>query len=472
MSSTVPNRHAIVLGGSIAGLLAARVLSDFFEKVSIVERDPQPDAPTARKGAPQGHHVHVLLKSGEQILADLFPGIIEDLEQQGAQRADFSQDVHWYHFGCWKLQYPSGFLVHVQSRPLLEYTLRQHLRRVPNVLCLYGQVVAGVLTTADRARVQGVRIHPSDTPTAVQELAADLVIDASGRGSQTPRWLQEWGYRPPPETQVRIGLTYSTQVFEAPSQGTRDWKVLALNPAKHGGTRAGYVFGVEGNRWLVTLGGYSGDKTPHTNEGFVEYAKSLATPDIYRLLQTLKPVSDIKVFNVPFTTRRHYEKVSRFPAGLVVLGDSFCVFDPVFGQGMSSAAKQASALRELLKKEGYDASAAFSRRAHRRFSREVLAPWLLATSEDFRYPKTEGKKPFFIPFLHWYSGHVFALSGEDREVYEAFRQALHLLRGPEVLFQPRVLWRVLRHALLGSPSAASERMPPHPAGSDGSPDAR
>ena len=456
MSSNARNQHAVVIGGSIAGLLAARVLSDFFEKVSVIERDPQPTAPTTRKGAPQGHHVHVLLKSGEQILADLFPGIVDDLVQQGAQRADFSQDVHWFHFGRWKLQFPSGFLVLVQSRPLLEYTIRHCLRRLPNVTCFYEHAAEALLKSADNTQVQGVRIHPNGDKTATQDLAADLVIDASGRGSQTPRWLQESGYQPPPETQVKIGLSYSTQVFQAPSEGGHSWKVLALNPARQGGTRAGYVFRVEGNRWLVTLGGYSGDKTPHTPEAFLEYAKSLAAPDIYEAIKTLQPISDIKVFNVPYTTRRHYEKLSRFPAGLVVLGDSFCVFDPVFGQGMSSAAKQANALRELLKKDGYDASAAFSQRAHRRFSRVVLAPWLLATSEDFRYPKTEGKKAFFIPFLHWYSGHVFALSGEDHEVYEAFRLALHLLRGPEVLFAPRVLWRVLRHALSGSASTAPE----------------
>lgn len=462
MSFSTQRKQAIVIGGSVAGLLAARALSDHFENVILIERDPQPESPIARKGVPQGHHVHVLLKSGELALEEFFPGIVDELVSNGSRKVDFSKDIRWFHFGHWKMRYDSGFNVMVQSRPLLEYTIRQRLSALKNVSFYYGHSVDEVIASPDKTRVVGVRVHSVDDRAEAQDLTADLVVDASGRGSKTPQWLEELGYARPAETQVKIGLTYSSQFFEAPAQHTEDWTLMALNPAVNGGTRAGYVFPVEGNRWLVTFGGYSGDKTPQTGDTFVEYAKGLATPDIYNVIKDLTPISEVKVFNVPHTTRRHYESLSRFPAGLVVMGDSFCAFDPVFGQGMSSAAKQAVALHTLLKQHGYDGSVAFAQRLHKRLAGVVLAPWLLATSEDFRYPKTEGKKAFFIPFLHWYSAHVFALSATDKEVYNAFRVVMHLQSGPEALFKPSIVWKVLRRAFGGKTAQAEVELQPAP----------
>jgi 2-polyprenyl-6-methoxyphenol hydroxylase-like FAD-dependent oxidoreductase len=462
MNTSTHSKQAIVMGGSVAGLLAARALASHFTQVIVVERDPQPESPIARKGVPQGHHVHVLLKSGELALEEFFPGIVDELVENGAQKVDFSKGIRWYHFGHWKMRYDSGFHVMVQSRPLLEHTIRQRLHALGNVSFYYGYAVDELLTTPDKTAVVGVRVHQVDDRASAEDLTADLVVDASGRGSKTPQWLEDLGYARPAETQVKIGLTYSSQFFEAPAQHNEDWTLMALNPAVNGGTRAGYVFPVEGNRWLVTFGGYSGDKTPQTEDTFVEYAKGLATPDIYNVIKDLTPISDVKVFNVPQTTRRHYESLSRFPAGLVVLGDSFCAFDPVFGQGMSSAAKQAVALKQVLAQHGYDGTAEFSRRFHKRIAGVVLAPWLLATSEDFRYPKTEGKKAFFIPFLHWYSGHVFALSATDKEVYNAFRIVMHLQSGPEALFKPSIVWKVLRRAFGGKSAQPVAELTPAP----------
>lgn len=462
MSFSTQGKHAIVIGGSVAGLLAARALSDHFAQVSIIERDLQPESPTARKGVPQGHHVHALLKSGELAIEGFFPGIVDEMMKQGASKVDFSKDIRWFHFGHWKMRYESGFDVLIQSRPLLEHTIRQRLSALGNVSFFYGCSVDTVITSPDKTRVVGVQMYRAEDRSTLEALHADLVVDASGRGSKTPQWLEELGYERPVETQVKIGLTYSSQLFEAPANSQQDWKLLVLNPALNGGTRAGYVFPVENNRWLVTFGGYSGDKTPQSAETFVEYAKGMATPDIYNTIKDLKPISDVKVFNVPHTTRRHYENLSRFPAGLVVMGDSFCAFDPVFGQGMSSAAKQAVALHTLLKQHGYDGKAAFAQRLHKRLAGVVLAPWLLATSEDFRYPKTEGKKAFFIPFLHWYSGHIFGLSATDKEVYNAFRVVMHLQSGPEALFKPSIIWKVLRRAFGGKTAQPVTELQPKP----------
>ncbi len=442
-------KQAVVIGGSMAGLLAARVLSDHFTQVMVVERDPLPDSPTARKGAPQAHHAHALLKSGELVLENLFPGLMQELAQKGAVQADFSADVKWFHFGHWKMRAKTGFNVSVQSRPLLEYTIRQRIEALGNVTFYYGYAVEDVIASEDKTRVTGIRIQKADDRTAREDLSADLVVDASGRGSKTPQWLESLGYDRASETRVKIDLSYSSQVFDAPAAQTDDWKLLVLNPDIPNNTRAGYIFPIENGQWLVTYGGYSGDKTPLTSETFVEYAKGLATLDIYNAIKDLTPASDVKSFNVPMTVRHHYEALSRFPAGLIVMGDSFCAFDPVFGQGMSSAAKQALALSKMLSTDGYQATAAFSQRFHKCVSGVVTTPWLLATSEDFRYPKTEGKKEFFIPILHWYTGHIFALSATDMEVYSAFRAVMHLQTGPLALFKPSILFKVLSRALGG-----------------------
>ena len=458
MPPSVKGKLAVVIGASVAGLLAARVLSDHFKQVIVVERDPHPDSPIPRKGAPQGYHAHALLKSGELALEALFPGLIEDLIQKDARQIDFSGDVKWFHFGHWKMRAETGFSVMIQSRPLVEQTIRQRLEALGNISFYYGYTVEDVIASDDKTRVTGIRIQKADERSIRQDLSADLVVDAGGRGSKTPQWLESLGYKRASETRVKIDLSYSSQVFEAPATRTDDWKLLVLNPDIPNNTRAGYIFPIENDQWLVTYGGYSGDKTPQTAETFVEYAQGLATLDVYEAIKGLKPVSDVKVFNVPTTVRHHYENLSRFPAGLIVMGDSFCAFDPVFGQGMSSAAKQAMTLQALLATDGYQNTAAFSQAFHKRVSGVISTPWLLATSEDFRYPKTEGKKAFFIPILHWYTGHIFALSATDTDVYNAFRSVMHLQSGPIALFKPGIVLKVLARAFGGKRNAQASSL--------------
>jgi 2-polyprenyl-6-methoxyphenol hydroxylase-like FAD-dependent oxidoreductase len=446
MTNSLIGKQAVVLGGSMAGLAAARALSNHYEKVIVIERDTPAAEAAPRKGTPQSHHAHALLKSGENALNKLFPKFTDNVIANGAHQIDFSADVKWFHAGNWKMRYQSDFKVLVQSRPLLEHELRKQFAQVGNVQFYYGYEVCEMVASMDASTIVGVNIQHIDKRGDIEFLASDLVVDASGRGSRTPQCLEKLGYARPEETQVKIDLTYSSRIYEMSEGANYDWRILLLNPEPPKTVRAGYVFPVEDNRWLVTLAGYSGDRTPQDNDSFLEYAKGLANLELYNVLRTMKPVTDVKVFSVPATVNRHYEKLSQFPTGLVVMGDAKCAFDPVFGQGMSVATLEAVALDDMLAQESAQSMATFPQRFHKKAAEIVFTPLLMGTSEDFRYPGTVGKKAFFIPFMQWYSMQVFELSAFDKVVYEAFRDAMGLLAGPEVLFKPAVALKVFKHA--------------------------
>lgn len=452
MHTRTLGKQAVVIGGSIAGLAAARALSSHFETVLVVERDEQPQRADPRKAIPQGHHVHVLLKSGERALESLFPGLIDELQAAGARLVDASRDVRWFHAGQWKLRYESGFMLCGQSRPLLEQTIRRRVQALGNVSFRYGMEAESLLGGANGAPAAGVRLRRLADRTHTEDIEADLVVDASGRGSKLPQWLEAMGYRAPPETRLNIGLTYTSRLYDAPPDGTHDWLALLVNPHGPHALKGGYIFGLEGGRWLVTLAGYSGVPSPKDKAQFLAYAESLAQPDVYEAIRGRPAISDIKSYAVPQTIRRHYEKLGRMPAQLVVMGDALCAFDPVFGQGMSVAAKEAVALDTLL---ASGSLADVGRRFHTQAARIVEVPWMLSTSEDFRFRATEGRRPLALPILHWYSGHIFTLSGDDRQVYDAFRQVMHLLDGVGALFAPGIVLKVLRHALRRRPHRAA-----------------
>jgi 2-polyprenyl-6-methoxyphenol hydroxylase-like FAD-dependent oxidoreductase len=437
------NQHAIVIGGSMAGMMAAKVLSNYFEQVTIIERDSPHEGTQARKGVPQGNHAHVLLKRGEQALGRLFPGIWQEMEALGSQNVDMAEKMHWFHCGVWKVRFNSNFPIYLQSRPLLEWKVRNRLARVGNVNFRYNTIVSHLLTSADKSRVTGVQIRQDGY---VSELTTDLIVDASGRGSQTPRWLQELGYEVPTESTVKINLGYASRLYRPASHQTPDWQGLVVYPRIPESKRQGLVFRVEHDKWLVTLVGYAGDHPSQKEDEFMSFAESLAHPIVAQTLKQATPVSDIKTFKYPKEVRRHYEKLQRIPDGLLVLGDAFCSFDPVFGQGMSVAAMEAEALDRCLHQANGKVPG-LSRHFHKRIAKLVIVPWLLATGEGLRFEEVEGKRPFYLKALHWYNTQIFELTGESEAVYADFLQVLHLMKLPTLLFHPRNLWQVLRHHL-------------------------
>lgn len=434
-------KHAIVIGGSIAGLMTARVLSDFFERVTILERDPVADQPEARKGQPQTRHLHALLAGGMNIMSEFFPDLPAGLAAAGARVDDMATSVRWYVAGGYRRQFKSGLVGSLSSRPMLEWLVRQRVLALPNVALLDRYNVEQPMANEDRTRVIGVRATRRVEGAVSEIMPADLVVDASGRGAAAPKWLEMLGYARPEEESIKVNLGYATRLYRRKPGDLADLDAILVSPTPPHGTRAGLIFYVEGDRWIVTLVGAQGDHPGDDEEGFLDFARSLEAPDIYNAICRLEPLSDIVLHKFPASLRRRYEKLARFPEGYLVLGDAVSSFNPIYGQGMTSAAMQAKALHTLLAERA--ALTGLWRPFFARISKIVDIPWQLAAGADFAFEGTEGKKPPAVGLINAYMAKVNQATHHDTVVYGAFLRVLNLLAPPTSLFHPKILWRVL-----------------------------
>jgi 2-polyprenyl-6-methoxyphenol hydroxylase-like FAD-dependent oxidoreductase len=438
--------HAVVVGGSIAGIVAAAALSPHFARVTIVERDPYPDRPDVRKGTPQAKHVHVLLKHGEAAIEALLPGVFAELAAEGGQRVDTARDARWHYFGDWKARFTSGVEMVSQSRALLEWKLRRRAVGLANVSSIHADVSGLVAGAA--GRIAGVRLRRREPGTAQTEtLEADLVVDASGRGSRMPQWLADHGIDRPPESEVGVDVGYASRFYRR-TDATRDWTALLCHP-RPPDTRCGVLLPVEGGRWMLTLVGWYGDHPAGDEAGFLAFTASLATHALYDAVKDAEPLSPIALHRFPSNRRRHYERLANLPDGVVVLGDAACSFNPVYAQGMATSALGARALDTCLREQrsarGPGDLVGFSRRFQRELARVTDAPWLLAITEDFRSPRAEGKRPPWMPLLCWYTARVHELTWRDAFTARRFLEVMHLVRPPSALFHPYIVLRALTH---------------------------
>ena len=335
------------------------------------------------------------------------------------------------------------------SRPLLEWAVRSEVLTTPNIRFLeehevvalrlgHGDVVAGV-ALRDRAS------------SAAFDVSADLVVDASGRSSKLPAWLEALGLPTPQESTVDGRLGYATRVFEVPADLDVSWKGVYVQPAAPEVTRGGIMFPVEGNRWVLTLIGAAGDHAPTDEAGFVEFANSLRDPLIADAIAAAKPVSPIWGYLRTENRWRHYEKLT-MPTGLLAIGDSLCAFNPVYGQGMTVAAKEVAVLRDLLSgcRSAKDLPRAL-RGAQAAVAKRAKGPWILATGNDLRYPGTIGGSQKSIDRLvNRYLDRVIAAVADDEVVNAAFLRVLNLIDEPTALFAPRIAARVLRPRRFGA----------------------
>ena len=446
MNTTPPVRRAIVIGGSISGLLAARVLSDHFTQVTLIERDSFSDRPEHRPGQPQTRHLHGLLASGKATLEHYFPDLIESLAAGGATLGDMAGSARWYVQGGYRLQYDSGMTGIQLSRPFLEWQVRRRVAALSNVTVLDHTTVEGLTTNPERSRITGVQIHrraaPDPADTTRQTLTADLVVDASGRNSPSPRWLEACGYARPPESLVTVGLGYATRIYRRRPHDLEGASSLLISPEPPQNQRAGIAFPMEGDRWIVTLAGWMADQPPTDEQGFLAFAKRLPAPDLYNLIAQAEPLSGITPYKFPASLRRHYERLHRFPEGYLVMGDALCSFDPAYGQGMSSAALQATLLDKVLQQQP-DGSRLF-RPFFRQAAKIIDIPWQLTLGEDFRFPGTQGQKPLGTDLINRYTTPVQQATHSDAIVYDAFLKVMNLVAPPTSLFHPQIVWRVFR----------------------------
>jgi 2-polyprenyl-6-methoxyphenol hydroxylase-like FAD-dependent oxidoreductase len=444
------HKNAVVLGASIAGLGAARALSNHFERVTIVERDALVDAAIVRKGVPQAEHAHGLLASGYRVLDGYFPGMMDDLVAAGAIPGDVSGDFVWYQFGCWKLRADCGLRGIVVSRPTLEAAVRRRVRALPKVTFLDEHDVEGAVFDARAGRVTGVTIKNRKSNVSTT-LDADLVVDTLGRGSPAPKWLASWGFGEVAEEQVKVEIGYATGLFERRSGdlfGTAGALVAGTPPA----TRHGFVLGTEGDRWTVTLVGGLRDFPPDDVAGWKEFARTLALPVVHELVKEREPLAPIASYRFPANRRRMFSSLARFPTGFLVMGDAVCSFNPAYGQGMSVALCQAKALDENIAQGDVGLAKRFLSRAHALCD----APWAIATGEDLRYPSVEGKRPPGFAVLSRYMERAHRAASRDPVVLRRFFDVANLLAPPTAMLSPGIAWRVLvggRGAPQTSPAA-------------------
>ncbi|WP_460340808.1 FAD-dependent oxidoreductase [Actinoallomurus acanthiterrae] len=427
--------HAVVVGGSMAGLLAARVLSAHFDRVTLIERDRFPAEPVFRAGVPQARHVHVLWTRGREIVEVLFPGLEDTLRAAGALVVGVPADVLWLTSAGWRRRFDATELLSC-SRPLLDWAVRRRLTGPPDdgrapVDVLEGRHVTGLLPQG--RDVTGV-VLGSDG-----ELRADLVVDATGRGSRAPSWLEALGYPAPPETRVDPLLGYASRYYAIPRGFDADWKALYLQADPPATRRTGGLFPQEGDRWLCSLSGAGRDYGPTGEDAFLAFARGLRSPVLYEAIRDAEPLTPITAFRRTANHRRHYERLRAWPRGFVVIGDAVCAFNPIYGQGMSVAAVAALALDRSLREPG----PGFERRFQRGVARSAAGAWLVATGEDLRYRETEAAHVRLrTRVINAYVDEVVATANVDRHVCERLVHVLALMAAPTSLFAPTVLARV------------------------------
>lgn len=450
--------HAIVLGGSMAGLLAARVLSDHFAQVTLVERDVLPEEVANRRGVPQGRHTHGLLASGQDTLKQLFPGLCEQLSADGAVHSDILKDMRWF--------FESGTLARTETemqglmltRPFLETAIRTRVRQLRNVTVRDGVQMIGLLSNEAKNAVTGVQLQSG------MSLTADLVVDATGRGSRACEWLRGMGYEPPAEERVEIGLSYTTRFFKRePHHLDGDLgSVVAPTPE---GKRGGVMIAQEGNRWTVTLISHFVPAAGEELEAFRSFTALLPSTAIHDVVRVAEPIGDAFGARFPASIRRRYERLRRFPERFVVMGDAICSFNPIYGQGMSVSALEALALGEVVAAGKEHVGQRFFARA----SRIIDSPWTTAVGNDLRMPEAVGPRSAIGNQINRYVARLQRAAHTDPELAVAFMRVANLLDHPQSLFAPKVVWRVIRSKHAKAKRAGTQGTGTHASAGDTSP---
>jgi 2-polyprenyl-6-methoxyphenol hydroxylase-like FAD-dependent oxidoreductase len=331
---------------------------------------------------------------------------------------------------------------------------------LPNVTLMDECDVEGPATTEDRRRVTGVYVIQRGAGHQATTLPADLVVDASGRGSASPKWLEQLGYSRPEEETVQINISYATRIYRRKPGDLVEAKLLIISPEPPENSRGGFLFPLEEDRWIVSLGGRGDDNPPTDESGFLAYARSLAAPDLAQMLPRLEPLSDIYAYRFPANLRRRYEKVAHFPDGYLVLGDAVCSFNPIYGQGMTSAALQAVELDRLLQSRGAQGVTGLAAPYFKRVAKIVDSPWQMAVGQDFRFPTTVGEKSPKTDFINSYVARVNRATHHDPVVYRAFLDVMNMIKPPTSLMAPKIMARVMWPARRGRHQASAAQSQP------------
>lgn len=430
----------MVLGAGLAGLAAAGALAARFEEVTVVERDGLPATGQHRAGVPQGRHAHHLMASGLDGLVELFPGIIEDLEAEGAHIIPASEVPFYLARGRLRLD-DDRLRICGATRPLIEAVVRDRVRALPGVRYAERHEVVGLAGTPDRARVTGVRLRTRDHPSADEALAADLVVDTMGRGSRSPWWLADLGYAVPDEERMQVDVHYSTRLFhrQPTDLGGCRHVIVGIPP---GGRRGGLTLAVEGDRWLVTLVGFLGERPPTDLDGFIAYARTLWSDELHEVVAHATPITDGVAGAFHSYVRRRYDRLPSFPHRYVLSGDAVCSLNPVYAQGMSVAIREALTLGRIVERHDLDR---VGERLLRQTRPLVDSAWTLATGADLAHPEVQGPRPVSWRLIDRYMKRLLPAAHHDPLVANTFLKVNTFVADPPQLFAPRIVKRVWQH---------------------------
>jgi 2-polyprenyl-6-methoxyphenol hydroxylase-like FAD-dependent oxidoreductase len=432
----------------MAGMLAARVLSDHFDDVTVLERDQLPETPTARKGVPQARHAHALLQRGRLVMERLLPGLTDELVGAGAEPMDATQDVATMCPHGWYVRCVGGPTFLGASRDLIDHGVRSRVAAIPNVRIRPRVDVDGLIRDpGDRSGVAGVRLRARPAGHGVsrirEELAADLVVVADGRNSRLPDWLNALGYEPPQETVVNSFQGYASRRYRPPAGFKSDWKALYIQQAPPDHPRGGLISPAEGGFWIVSLVGGDGDYPPVDDAGFLDFARNLRSPALYEAIVEAEPLTPIVGHRATENRLRHYDRLERFPKGVVVVGDAVCAFNPVYGQGMTAAAIGAEVLDRWLRgtswRHGLGSGGVFQHS----LARATAAAWQLSTGADYRFRTAEGTpQGWFARLAGGHLDRVMRAATWQPGILRRLTGVIHLLHPPATLFGPGVLARL------------------------------
>jgi 2-polyprenyl-6-methoxyphenol hydroxylase-like FAD-dependent oxidoreductase len=442
MTSIQIGKQAVVIGAGMAGLTAAGALADHFYHVVVVERDALPSEAAHRAGTPQGRHVHGLLFSGQRALSELFPGFEQDLARAGAVPLRAGLDLRVERPGYDPFpQRDLGWSGYAASRAAIERAVRRRLEARPNIKLRERCRVHEVLAASNGGAVTGVR-H-ANANGATETITADLVVDASGRGAPTLGLLRSIDRPLPKETKIGIDVGYATCIFSIPDDASTEWKGVMTFPQVPQSSRGCLLLPIEGNRWMVTIGGRHGEAPTGDADGFLTYAKELRTPTVYNAIRNAKRLDGVARYVFPESVWRHFERLDSFPRGLLPIGDAICCFNPVYGQGMSVAALEACLLKRLLERSG-DTSDPISKLAPTFFEEMqtlLETPWSVAML-DFAFPETRGQRPADFETTLKFGIALTRLAAEDPAVHKLTLEVQHLLKPRTVYRDPDLVRRV------------------------------
>jgi 2-polyprenyl-6-methoxyphenol hydroxylase-like FAD-dependent oxidoreductase len=442
MSKRWKGKQAVVIGAGIGGLAAAQALADHFECVVVLERDEFEGA-MPRPGVPQGKHLHGLLAGGLIALNELFPSFTDSLVQAGGHMADVGLAVQIEFPGM--PAFPRRALdIHsvFMSRPPMEFVMRTRLKLCNNVSLAGGCRRVSILGESDGRAVTGV-FYENREGTG-QTLMAELVVDASGRGMPTLEFLKSIGLPEPEETVIGVDINYATALYDVPATRAPDFKLsmtLAEAPEK---SRCGYTMLSEDGLWFVTLVSRGADKSPADEDAFVAFSQDLPTKTTSNLINIGKRRGEISRYGLPECRRRHFHRMTTFPAGLIPLGDSVCRLNPVYGHGMTVAAKEAVVLRDVL------AAHASNDNPPEDVGRDYLAciesviddPWTMSSVPDLVYPDTRGQRPENLQQMLEYQFALCNAATRDPVLHKLYTEVRSLMKPASAVNSPEVMEKV------------------------------